>query len=208
MAVMRREHASAFFLGSAHAVTRCAKVDAWMAACDLMRVERYRSAWFPPSASGLTEATYRFEIGRFLENRGERTRWLNMALTQRTLRVSRDAAACTNCNLFHSPTLAPGTPCSPLRLAAHTENVSFCDCGLLHTIGGRCLSLSPSQSESAPVARIAGSRPHPWVGQRWADNADACSGSFNLDAMTHRNFWLRAPSRARLQGRAAAAHAG
>lgn len=189
MAIGRREHASAFFLGAAHAVHRCASVAEWMIACDLLRVQRYRSKWPTPNGkpleliaresgsrgsinkegggggggtfAGLTETLYRAEIARVLENRG--------------------------------------TPCSPLRLAAATENVSFCDCGLLHTVGGRCLTVdggsASAKEEVRSSARIAGTRPHPWVGQRHSDRSDACSGSFNLDAATHRNFWLRLPPR-------------
>ena len=166
MAVMRREHAAAFFLGSAHAITSCASVDEWMVACGLLDVPAYRlpGGWPTPNGhrlvvagggdgsrnrtQGLSAALYRAEVARVLENRG--------------------------------------TPCSPVRLAAAREGVSFCDCGLTHTMGGRCLSLTAAGASVSPAVgserrgrlravpppppppstvRIAGDRPHPWIGQ-------------------------------------------
>jgi hypothetical protein len=179
MAVMRREHAAPFFLGAAHMIVHCASVDDWMAACGLHLVERYQTEWYAPKPSFRLATPCPPASSRGGGGGGDGAHSQAHSSAGLTSDVYRTEVARFVEN--------GEAPCSPVRLIAVRERVSVCDCGLLFTMGGRCLSLDGTNRS----ATLANTRRHTWVGQRPQDHADVCSGSFNLDASTHRNFWLR-----------------
>ena len=176
MAVMPRSYAAAYFLGAAHAVLHCGSVDDWMEACGLDRVEAYRKEWYAPGVY-----TARRRPGYNLSSaiyRDEVSRFVK----------KREA------------------PCSPLRLISSWERVSICDCGLIFAMGGRCLALehlklNPRAGVFVTHARLANDRTHKWFGVRPFDQADPCSGSFNLDSIQLRNIWLNPRPEARASAR-------